>query len=73
MLSLNLSNKAIQDFFFLLEIVREEKGIKKSVIGAPAQKFQLFIKMQCHCLERYTGTPTVIGSVHFSKCIQNFI
>lgn len=31
MLSLNLSNKAIQDFFFLLEIVREEKGIKKKV------------------------------------------
>lgn len=44
MLSLNLSNKAIQDFFFLLEIVREEKGIKKSVIGAPAQNFQFLSK-----------------------------
>lgn len=38
MLSLNLSNKAIQDFFFLPEIVREEKGIKKKVSQGPLQE-----------------------------------
>lgn len=44
MLSLNLSNKAIQVFFFFLKLLERKMELKKSVTEAPAQNFQLLSK-----------------------------